>query len=122
MAQRGEMWWAVLDPVVGREMGGHVEGEPRPVLVISTVEMLPTQKVVVVPATSRERVSSLRIPYSYQIGQRRGTGFLCCDDLRSIATERLQGPLQTSRGGPPMRLPSQHLQRVADVLRRILAL
>jgi mRNA-degrading endonuclease toxin of MazEF toxin-antitoxin module len=49
--RRGEVWWAVLDPVIGQELGGHIEGEPRPVVVVSADDMNtgPSGKVLVVP-------------------------------------------------------------------------
>src|SRR5438093_4923249 len=85
LPRRGELWWVVLDPVLGHELGGHAPGEPRPALVVSADEMAATGKLIVVPGTSRERPGLPRIPFSWRLGARMGTTYLCGDDLRAVA-------------------------------------
>jgi mRNA-degrading endonuclease toxin of MazEF toxin-antitoxin module len=57
--KRGEIWGVVLDPVEGSEMGGHSEGEPRPVVVLSMPQTgRPTNRVCV-PLTSYQDTHAL---------------------------------------------------------------
>lgn len=57
--KRGEIWGAVLDPVEGSEMGGHSEGEPRPIIVLSMPQTgRPTNRVCV-PLTSYQDAHAL---------------------------------------------------------------
>lgn len=121
---RGELWWVALDPVVGRELGGHVPDEPRPALIVST-DALPAEtagKVIIVPGTSREHPGLPRVAFSWRLGGRSGRTFLCCDDVRAVSVERLRGPLAPSRGAAPIPAPAAAMASVEQTLRLLLGL
>jgi mRNA interferase MazF len=87
MPLRGELWWADLDPVVGRELGRKV----RPVLLVSYDEFAGEyERVIVVPSTTQSHDVPCHVPYQYRLGRERRRGYLCCEDVRSISTERLK--------------------------------
>jgi mRNA-degrading endonuclease toxin of MazEF toxin-antitoxin module len=94
---RGEVWWADLDPVVGRELGYKI----RPVLILSNdrVNTTPTRRVVVVPGTTVRHPAAYQVAWTFRY-PRRGlqTGYFSCLDVRSIAVERLTGPFLPPSG------------------------
>ena len=64
---RGELWWADLDAVVGRELGRKV----RPVLVISYDEFSSEyERVIVVPGTTQVHIIVCHVGYDYRVGGR----------------------------------------------------
>lgn len=83
----GDVWYATLDPVSGREQAGF-----RPVLVVSNdwFNRLDNSLVYIVAFTSRNR------GITYQVEVEAGNGNLprdcvaMCDQLRSIDTNRLK--------------------------------
>ena len=83
---RGEVWFANLNPVRGHEQAGQ-----RPVLVASVNPFNHSFAglVIVLPITSREK----KIPYHVEINPPEGglnqRSFIKCEDVRSIAKERL---------------------------------
>jgi mRNA interferase MazF len=107
----GEVWLALLDPVVGHEQGGR-----RPVVVISSdgLHSLPIGMAVVVPLTGTDRglVSQPRIA-SQGTGLRRPS-FARPEDLRSVDVTRLQRHLGT--------VTAQELADIRKVLRYFLDL
>lgn len=109
LPQRGEIWMAWLDPIVGREQGGR-----RPVLVISSnnFNALPHSLCVAVPLTRANR----RLPLHVEIvsGQAGLTAdsVIMCDQIRSISIERLQ-----KRVGV---VDDQIISQVITILHRIL--
>lgn len=85
-ASRGEIWFVELDPVRGHEQGG-----ARPALIVS-VDLLnhgPAGLAVVVPITSRAKGVALHIPIEPPEGGLSVQSFAKCEDVRSVAAERL---------------------------------
>lgn len=83
---RGEIWIVDLNPVRGHEQSGR-----RPGLVVSTdiFNSGPAELVVLVPITSKEK----GIPFHVEIyppeGGLKERSFIKCEDIRSLAKERL---------------------------------
>lgn len=88
----GEVWDALLDPVVGREQGGSQGGGRRPVLIISTdaFNRLPHQLCVVVPLTSRDRGLPTQMRIEPPGGGLRNATTAMCDQPRTISLLRLK--------------------------------
>lgn len=83
---RGEIWQVDLDP--GR---GHEQAGIRPALVIS-VDLFnqgPADLVIVVPITSQAKGIPYHVPVQPPEGRLRKNSFVKCEDVRSIAKERL---------------------------------
>jgi mRNA interferase MazF len=114
MARRGEVWWADLDPVVGRELGRKI----RPVLVISTDAMNegPSEKLIVVPSTTRGRGAPSEISFTVRTAQGPRTSYFCCEDVRGISVARLRGRMA------PTPVPGPVLERVEQALRVLMEL
>jgi mRNA interferase MazF len=108
------VWWADLDPVVGRELGRKI----RPVLIVSTDDMNhgDSEKVIVVPMTTRAHGRPSHVPTPARIAGRPGHAYVCCEDVRSISVERLGNRME--RGGVPTRV----LAEVEQWLRVLLQL
>jgi mRNA interferase MazF len=84
--QRGEVWFANLDPTYGHEQGGR-----RPVLVVS-VDSFNSGLfglVVVLPITSRIRPLPLHVPVDPPEGGLRMSSTILCDAIPSIDQRRL---------------------------------
>ena len=114
MPRRGEVWWADLDPVVGHELGRKI----RPVLIVSIDAMNqgPAEKVIVVPSTTQSRGTASEVPLVVRTAGGPRASYLCCEDVRSISIQRLQG--QFGRGT----VPPNVMTSVEHVLRILLAL
>ena len=88
---RGEVWWAILDPVVGSEQGGR-----RPVLVLQNdVISSFTSTILAVSLTTNLRRAQL--PSSAFV-PRAGTGLAAdsvalCHQLRVLDTTRFRGKI-----------------------------
>lgn len=88
--RRGQIWWAWLDPVVGSEQAGR-----RPVVIVSTDDLLGGPTVIVVPLSTRAQepwpafVARVRAGAS---GLPRDSG-AWCNHIRSISVERLVRPI-----------------------------
>ncbi len=84
---RGEIWSANLSPVVGHEQDGM-----RPVLIVSndTFNASPAERVVVVPITSKGGQRPYRVAVTPPDGGLTMPGWVLCDQIRSISTERLR--------------------------------
>ncbi len=113
MALRGEVYWARLDPVQGREQSGR-----RPVLVVSS-DAINTQPLVVtvVVGTSSRRVER-NYPTNVRVGASdsglpEDTVFLCFQ-IRSLDHGRLEGLAG--------RLNGQAMGEIDQALKRVLSL
>lgn len=107
--ERGEVWLAVLDPVLQGEQGG-----TRPVLVISSAgfNAWPVGLVVVVPVTTRDRGFSHHVPIAGGGVERRS--FAMPEFVRSMSQRRLHRCLG--------RADQSTVTTVDDWLRRITGL
>lgn len=103
---RGEIWLVDLNPVRGHEQAGR-----RPGLVISvdTFNHGPAGLVVILPMTTKAK----GIPFHVKVPSREPS-FIKCEDVRSIAKERL-----VERLG---RVSQATLAEVEDRLRILLGL
>jgi mRNA interferase MazF len=113
MPRRGEIYWAGLDPVQGREQSGR-----RPVLIVSS-DAINAQPLVVtvVVGTSSDRVdrdypTNVRVEARVS-GLPRDTVFLCFQ-MRSLDQRRLEGPAG--------RLPHGVMQEIDRALKLVLSL
>lgn len=83
---RGEIWWVDLAPV-----RGHAPAGRRPGLVVSVDRFNngPAGLVIVVPITSRKKGISFHAPVQPPEGGLQETSYVKCEDVRSVAKERL---------------------------------
>ena len=108
---RGEVWLVDLDPARGHEQAGM-----RPGLVVS-VDLFnrgPAELVVVVPLTTRAKGIPWHVPVEPPEGGLEQKSFIKCEDVRSVAKERL-----TRRLGM---VSAETLAAVEDRLRILLGL
>lgn len=84
--QRGEIWMVDLDPTRGHEQAGR-----RPALVLSTTPFNqgPAGLIVVLPITSKDKHIPLHVRVSPPEGGLQSVSFVKCEDIRSVAVERL---------------------------------
>jgi mRNA interferase MazF len=110
--RRGEVWLAELGPRRGREQTGE-----RPVLIISTdpFNQGRSRLVVAVPFTTRKRDLPIHVEVRPPDGGLRDVSFAMCEQVRSLAVDRL-GPQ------PFGRVPPAVLESVEQRLRLLLAL
>lgn len=89
---RGEIWWVNLDPTRGHEQAGR-----RPSLVVSANELNhgAAGLVVVLPITSKPKGIPLHVELHPPEGGVRQRSFVKCEDIRSVAKERLASKLGT---------------------------
>ena len=108
---RGEVWLVDLDPTRGHEQAGL-----RPALVVSddVFNHGPAGLAVVLPLTTRARGVPLHVAVDPPEGGLRERSFVKCEDVRSLAKERL-----SQRWGFVSR---QTMTRVEDRLRILLQL
>ncbi len=109
---RGEIWWADLDPTRGHEQGGR-----RPVLVVSTTYFNhgPADLILVLPLTRTDRAIPIHVPIQPPEGGISARSFILCDALRSISKERLgERPLGS--------VSTRTMQRVGEILRLLMEL
>ncbi len=109
--RRGEVWLANLNPTRGHEQAG-----VRPCLVVSTdaFNLGPAELVVVAPLTTRDRGIPLQVPVDAGEAGLRERSFVKCEDVRSIARDRLSSRLGS--------VTPATLDLVADRLRILLEL
>lgn len=81
----GAVAWAVLEPVRGREQGGH-----RPVLVVSSAPYLAavTSLVVVLPITTRARGWPNHVPVDGPTGLNTPS-WVMTEQLRTLSRDRI---------------------------------
>jgi mRNA interferase MazF len=86
--RRGEVWLAELGPTRGREQTGE-----RPVLIVSTdpFNQGRSHLVVAVPFTTRDRGLPIHVEVQPPDGGLREVSFAMCEQVRSLAVDRL-GP------------------------------
>ena len=84
--RRGEVWLAELGPTQGREQAGE-----RPVLIVSTdpFNQGRARLVVAVPFTTRDRGLPIHVEVRPPDGGLREVSFAMCEQVRSLAVERL---------------------------------
>jgi mRNA interferase MazF len=106
------VWLADLGPTRGRAQSGE-----RPVLIVSTdpINRSPADLVVAVPFTTRRRDIPTHVEVRPPDGGLRAVSFAMCEQVRSIAVDRL-GPQ------PYGRVPAAVLSSVEDRLRLLLGL
>jgi mRNA interferase MazF len=108
---RGEIWTVDLDPTRGHEQAGR-----RPALVIS-VDLFnagPAELLVLLPITSRSKGIPLHVAITPPEGGLRRPSYVKCEDIRSVAKERLSSRLGT--------VSAETLAQVEDRLRILLGL
>ena len=83
---RGEVWMTDLDPTRGHEQAGK-----RPALVVSADALGagPAGLVIILPVTSKEKGVRSHVPVEPPEGGLRTRSFVKCEDVRSVAAERL---------------------------------
>lgn len=83
---RGEIWLVDLNPVCGHEQAGR-----RPALVISVdgFNHGPAVLVIVIPITTKDMGIPFHIGVSPPEGGLKEQSFIKCEDVRSVAKERL---------------------------------
>ncbi|AEH10700.1 MULTISPECIES: type II toxin-antitoxin system PemK/MazF family toxin [Protofrankia] len=88
----GEVWLALLDPVVGHEQGGR-----RPVVVVSAdgLHSLPIDMAIVVPLTGQDRGLVTQPRITGPATGLRKPSFARPEDTRAIDTARLERHLGT---------------------------
>ncbi|MFW5867435.1 MAG: type II toxin-antitoxin system PemK/MazF family toxin [Armatimonadota bacterium] len=84
--ERGEVWYADLDPARGHEQAGH-----RPVLVVSATVFNegPAGLVVVLPMTTRDRGIPMQVSVDPGEGGVSRRSLIKCEDIRSVDRRRL---------------------------------
>jgi len=107
---RGEVWIADLEPVRGHEQGGR----PRPVLILSVNALNHSHAglSMAIPLTGTDRSLPSHVPLEPPLGGLTKTSYAMCDQLRTIAHERL-----ASRLGA---VDQQTLETIEKVLCRLL--
>ena len=108
---RGEIWLVDLNPTRGHEQAG-----VRPGLIVS-VDLLnhgPARLTIVLPLTTRDLDIPLHVRLEPPEGGVRQLSFIKCEDIRSVASERLM-----ERWGA---VSQDTLLAVADRLRILLEL
>ncbi|HOB74871.1 MAG TPA: type II toxin-antitoxin system PemK/MazF family toxin [Phycisphaerae bacterium] len=83
---RGEIWTADLDPIRGHEQGGK-----RPVLILSAdlFNRGTADLVIVLALSSQPKGVRSHVQVQPPEGGLRKTSYIRCEDIRSIAKERL---------------------------------
>ena len=110
--RRGEVWLADLGPTRARERSGE-----RPVLIVSAdpINQSAAGIVVAVPFTTRRRGIPTHVEVRPPGGGLREVSFAMCEQVRSLATERL--------GARPFgSVPAAVLNSVENRLRLLLSL
>ena len=110
-ASRGEVWMVNLSPAIGHEQAGQ-----RPALIVSVDELNKSaaELVVVVPLTSREKRIRSHVEVDAGEAGLKIRSFIKCEDVRSIATRRLERRLGSVK--------RRTLEVVEDRLRFLLGL
>jgi mRNA interferase MazF len=109
--RRGEVWLADLEPTRGNEQTGQ-----RPVLIVSTDRFNQgrSRLVVAVPFTAQRRDLPIHVEVRPPDGGLREVSFAMCEQIRSLAVDRL-GPQ------PFGSVPATVLSAVEARLRLLLA-
>jgi mRNA interferase MazF len=83
---RGELWMIDFDPTRGHEQAGK-----RPALIVSDdlFNTGPAKLVIVLPLTTKSKGVRSHVGVQPPEGGLRKTSFIKCEDVRSVAVERL---------------------------------
>jgi mRNA interferase MazF len=83
---RGEVWMANFGETVGHEQAG-----TRPALILSadTFNCGPAELVIALPITSKRKRATTHVPVGPPEDDLARGGFVKCEDVRSISTQRL---------------------------------
>ncbi len=108
---RGEIWLVDLNPVRGHEQAGR-----RPALVISVdgFNRGPAELVIVIPFTTKDKGIPFHVSVCPPEGGLSDISFVKCEDIRSVAKERLVKLLG--------RIEEKTLAEIEDRLRILLGL
>jgi mRNA interferase MazF len=87
-----DIYWANLDPTVGRKQAGH-----RPVLVISNDIENQMDIVTVIPVTSRKKGRRI-YPNEVLFHLNEKEAILLCHQVRTLSKKRLDGKITTLNG------------------------
>ena len=84
--KRGEIWFANLDPVIGKEQAGK-----RPVLIVSVdaFNFGGSKIIVAVPFTKRDKKQPLHVSVKAQETGLTVDSFIKTEEIRGISKERL---------------------------------
>ena len=84
---RGDIWLYNPDPVRGGEIGKKL----RPCLILSTdsFNQGPTELVIIVPLTSKDKRNPAHVKISPADGGLKTPSFALCEQIRAISTVRL---------------------------------
>lgn len=106
---RGDVWWAALDPVHGREQAG-----TRPVLVIShDVFNARSGTVIALAITSQQPAAGFPLTYQLPDGTLPKPSWVKISQIRTLSVERL-----SNRVG---RISPEDLEEIVDGLYEIVA-
>jgi mRNA interferase MazF len=97
-----DIYWANLNPTVGREQAGH-----RPVLVISNDIENQMDIVTVIPITSRKPKRKI-YPNEVLISLQNKEAIVLCHQVRTLSKTRLDKKMDA--------LATEHQKKVLDVL------
>jgi len=83
---RGDVWLADFGQTAGHEQAGR-----RPALVLSadTFNRGPAELVIALPLTSKVKKAATHVPVGPAEDELARPGFIKCEDIRSISTQRL---------------------------------
>ena len=83
---RGEIWLVDLNPVCGHEQAG---GHPALVVSVYGFNHGPAGLVIVIPITTKDKGIPLHVGVFPPEGGLNEQSFIKCEDVRSVAKERL---------------------------------
>lgn len=84
----GDVWYAVLDPIRGREQGGY-----RPVVVVSANwfhDISGAELLLCVPLTSQDRQYATHVPIAPPKGGARKPSWAMCEQMRATSRDRFR--------------------------------
>ena len=110
--RRGQIHWAYLDPIVGSEQAGR-----RPVVIVSSSDLLGGPTAIVVPISSRipERTPAFLVPLARERTGLARDSVACCHQVRALSVRRL-----VQRAGPD--LSQEDMWAITAALRYALGL
>ena len=110
---RGEVWLCNLEPVRGHEQAG----EQRTCLVVSANAFNHGESgmIIICPITKTHRGIPFHVPVSTQESKLNFDSVIQCDQVRSIAVERLKNKVG-------VQLPGQIMAKVEERLKLLLSI
>lgn len=88
LIRTGDIWYAVLDPIRGREQGGY-----RPVVVVSADwfhDVSGAELLLCVPLTTRDRQYATHVAIQPPEGGIREPSWAMCEQMRATSRERFR--------------------------------